>query len=705
MAQCEFEQTCDPARSGGRRWRLPLAAATALLVAVGCGGGGGGETPPAAPTLRLLAGNSDGRGIADGTGSAARFNTPIGVALDASGNAYVADTASNTIRKVTPAGVVSTWAGSPGEPGSADGNGTEARFDSPYGIAVDAAGQVYVADAGNDVIRKISPAGVVTTLAGTADVWGYADGTGAAARFRGPSALAVDAAGNVYVTDSSNFLVRKITPDGVVTTLAGTVGVQGDTDGPGATARFRSMYGIAVDAAGNAYVGGFGGGYTIRRISPAGEVSTYAGTTGVSGLVDGPAATARFSNPFGLAADAAGNVYVADSGTVRKITPAGEVTTLAGRYVPGGGTVDGTGAQASFGFTAGLASTPAGDLAVVDPVEHTLRAITPAGVVSTRAGAPALRGSTDGQGTAARFNNPRGLGADSQGNLYVADTSNATVRRITPSGVVSTFAGTAGSSGSADGTGAAARFALPWGVAADGADNLYVVDTGNSTVRRITPDGVVTTLAGTAGVTGGADGTGAAASFDYPEGVAVAADGHVYVADTYSHTIRKVSPAGVVTTLAGSVGVTGSADGTGPAASFRYPTGVAVDAAGQVYVADQSNGTIRKISPAGVVTTLAGSPGAFDVTDGTGAAAHFGSPVSLALAPNGDLYVADASGQVVRKVTPAGVVTTVVGRPMRPGFAPGPMPGLLVTPTAVAVQGDTLYVVTSQGVASVTPLP
>ena len=215
------------------------------------------------------------------------------------------------------------------------------------------------------------------------------------------------------------------------------------------------------------------------------------------------------------------------------------------------------------------------------------------------------------------------MAVDAAGNVYVADTGNDTIRKITPAGVVTTLAGTAGQAGSADGTGTAARFNEPDGVAVDAAGNVYVADTNNDTIRKITPAGVVTTLAGTAGQAGSADGTGAAAQFNAPEGVAVDGAGNVYVADTGNDTIRKITPAGVVTTLAGTAGQVGSADGTGSAARFNDPDGVAVDGAGNVYVADTINDTIREITPAGVVTTLAGSPGQYGSADGTGAAAQF----------------------------------------------------------------------------------
>jgi sugar lactone lactonase YvrE len=495
-----------------------------------------------------------------------------------------------------------------------------------------------------------APAPVLALLAGDMRGVGAADGTGAAASFNNPDGVATDSAGNVYVADRLNHTIRKITPAGVVTTLAGTAGIHGSTDGTGAAARFNHPDGVATDSAGNFYVADTRN-HTIRKITPTGVVGTLAGAAGVRGSTDGTGAAARFTYPNGVATDSAGNLYVADWGnsTIRKITPAGVVTTLAG--------------------TAGV------------------------------------RGSTDGTGAAARFNSPSGVATDSAGNVYVADMYNHTIRKITPAGVVTTLAGTAGASGSTDGTGAAARFKGPISVAADSAGNVYVADTFNHTIRKITPVGVVTTLAGTAGVEGSTDGTGAAARFYPLNGVAADSAGNVYVADSFSDTIRKITPAGVVTTLAGRAGVQGSTDGTGAAAHFNLPMGVATDSAGNVYVADRNNNTIRKITPAGVVTTLAGTAGAGGSTDGTGPAARFSSPTGVAADSAGNVYVADAFNYTIRKITPAGVVSTVAGVAGQQGFVPGPLPGRLGYPAGLAVSGTSLYITLLNGVAVVQNRP
>ena len=645
--------------------------------------------------LDLLAGNTSGAGNVDGRGPAARFDTPSGVAVDTAGNLYVADEASHTIRKITSAGVVTTLAGLAGTSGPTNGTGTAARFSIPRGVAVDTAGNVYVADSNNQSIRKITSAGVVTTLAGLAGTLGSTDATGTAARFKFPQGVAVDTAGNVYVADTDNHTIRKITSAGVVTTLAGLAGTSGALDATGSAARFNRPQGVAVDATGNVYVGD-NANFTLRKITSAGVVTTLAGVAGNFGSADGTGTGARFAGPRGVAVDTTGNVYVADGDyVIRKITSGGVVTTWAGGYPSG--SADGTGATARFSSPYGVAVDPTGNVFVADSANHVIRKITPLAEVSTLAGLAESRGTADGTGPAARFFNPQGVAVDAAGNIYVADSSNHTIRKVTPAGVVSTLAGLAGTSGSTNGAGTAARFNTPLGLALDAAGNLYVADTDNHTIRKITSAGVVTTLAGLAGHAGSTDGTGTAARFTLPSITAVDKDGNLYVVDALNWNIRKITPAGVVTTLP-------------VAGDLSWVQGLAVDAAGNVYVADLN--AILKITPLGVVSTLAGQAGNWGSADGTGAAAQFNNSTGLTLDAVGNLYVADTDNHTIRKVTSAGVVTTVAGRAGVADFQAGPLPGLLSRPQHLAMtpEGDLVITlrnavvqVTAPGVAAPQP--
>ncbi len=610
--------------------------------------------------VSTLAGLAGSQGCLDGTGSEARFHFPLGVAVDSSGNLYVADTFSYTIRKITPGGVVSTLAGLAGSTGSYDGIGSIARFKEPFGVAVDSGGNVYVADWSAGTIRKITPGGVVSTLAGVAGSYGTNDGPASVARLHAPYGVAVDGAGNVYFTESYYSTLRKITPGGVVSTLAGSAGNRGTNDGAGANARFWGPNGVAVDKFGYIYVADRDFSI-IRKVTPAGVVSTLAGWAGHSGTNDGTGLSAQFNSPDGVAVDSNGNVYVGDRGnsTIRQITPDGVVSTLAGLPYTGPGSTDGSGRAARFAGPQGVAVDGAGYAYVADSGNHTIRKITPEGLVSTLAGLVGSAGTNDGAGDIARFNYPNGVTVDGAGILYVSDTYNNTIRTITPDGFVSTLAGLAGTSGTDDGLGSVARFNSPYGVAVDNATNVYVADGGNHTVRKITPSGLVSTLAGLGGLSGRANGTGSVARFFQPRGVAADNAGNVYVADSINSAIRKITPAGMVSTLAGLLGSNeGPKDGTGSSARFNYPSGVAVDNAGNVYVAENSPGTLRAITPGGVVSTIGGLAFKYGNRDGTGSVARFSAPWGMAVDEAGNVYVADTGNNTIRRGTPKYITIT-----------------------------------------------
>jgi sugar lactone lactonase YvrE len=270
--------------------------------------------------VSTLAGMAHKHGTRDGEGETARFYGPFGIAVDNDGNLLVADTGNNTIRQISPDGRVTTLAGGAGHPGSLDGVWLSARFRNPWGLAVEPDGDMVVADSSNDSIRKLTKTGMVYTVAGQPGMIGCLDGYGDNAQFNNPSAVAEDGAGNVYVSDSGNDVIRKITPSRVVSTLAGSAGSAGNADGNGAAARFWNPQGLAVDETGNIYVADTGNN-AIRKISPMGQVTTIAGLAGSAGFTDGPGPQARFNGPAGIAVDKDGNLFVADTNNhcVRKI--------------------------------------------------------------------------------------------------------------------------------------------------------------------------------------------------------------------------------------------------------------------------------------------------------------------------------------------------------------------------------------------------
>ncbi len=325
------------------------------------------------------------------------------------------------------------------------------------------------------------------------------------------------------------------------------------------------------------------------------------------------------------------------------------VTTFAGTSNVAGAA---DGIPGTFRSPYGLALDASRNLLVTDLLNNTIRRVTPGRVVSTLAGTPGQVGLVDATGAGARFNFPVGIAVDATGNALVADARTFTVRRISSTGVVTTFAGVAFQAGTVDGPAATARFLLPYGVAIDAAGNTFVAEGGAHVIRRISANGVVTTLAGVAGSAGYADGQGSAARFNVPWGIAVDPNGTVYVADSENHVIRRISPAGMVSTHAGKSGVTGPADGTGEAARFQQPRGIALDAAGNLFVADHGNHTVRRVSSSGFVVTIAGSPGVIGDDDSVGAAARFFDPVAVAVDGNA-VYIADSGNNLIRRAVPA----------------------------------------------------
>ncbi|WP_264520708.1 T9SS type A sorting domain-containing protein [Flavobacterium sp. N1994] len=608
-----------------------------------------------APSVRANVGTVAGNGVsgyADGTIASPKYYSPTGVAIATSGNIYVADSQNHCIRKITASGFVSTFAGT-GIPGFANGDGTVAQFNLPYSIAVDASENVYVTESNSSAIRKISSLGVVSTLAGNVTTSGYLDGQGTSVLFLNPKGLGVDASGNVYVADSGNNRIRKISTSGLVTTIAGD-GTAGFLDGQGTLAKFNNPVGVAVSS--NVIYISDTSNNRIRAISNTGLVTTVVGN-GSPGLVNGQGIVAQFNAPRALAADTSGNLYVVDynNNCIRKISNTGLVTTLSG--TGGFGAVNGIGSVATFKYPEGITVDSSGNAFVADVTNNCIRKITNVGDTSTYSGS-AVRGLENGQGgTMAMFNSPVAVAVTSTGIIYVIDDFNSCIRKVSTNGIVSTLAGNT-TTGFVDGQGATAYFNNPKGIALDSAGNIYVADTFNNCIRKVTSTGIVTTIAGD-GTAGYLDGQGAAAKFNNPYSLTVDASGNIYVADTKNSRIRKISTTGMVTTVAGYI-LSGYADGASTIARFKNPQGIAIDnATGIIYVADTANNRIRKIATDGTVSTFAGSFAGY--TEGQGTLANFYNPIGITLDTSGNIYVGDYYNSVIRKITNTGLVSTYAG--------------------------------------------
>ena len=726
--------------------------------------------------INTVAGNGQ-PGNAGNSGQAVNANlyTPEGIAFDSSGDLFIADTTNNVVRKVTPGGVISIFAGNgtAGYTGNS-GQATSAELSGPTGLAFDSSGDLFIADTGNNVIREVNTSGVISTVAGNHTA-GYTGNGGPAtsAELDAPTAVAFDSVGNLYIADTANNVIRRVIISGVISTLAGnhTSGYTGN-GGQAATAELNGPRGVAFDSAGNVYIADTGNN-VIRQVNLAGVISTVVGNHTAGNTGDGGQATsAELDQPTSVAFDAFGDMFIADTANnmIREVNASGFISTVAGAGAAGysgDGTPVGGGelnsprslafnssgdlfladafnnavremivpsplvqtytvtpvyqtttllvASASTGayganvmFTATVASTngvPTGtvtfeDGATVLAVEtlsggiatfatstllvgaHQITAVyggttglydgslsgsvTPSGTISTVAGNGQWGYTGDGgQATSAELNYADNVAVDAFGDLFIADTSNSVVREVTPNGVISTIAGNGTSGYTGDGGPAtSAELSSPLGLAFDSSGDLFIADTLDHVIREVTPSGIISTFAGngTQGFSGDG-GQATSAEFNEPQGLAFNAAGDLFVADSGNQRIREITPAGVITTVAGNG--TGGYSGDGgqaTSAELFFPSDVALDASGDMFIADRMNNVIRKLTPAGVISTFAGNgtPG-YTGDSGQAASAELNSPFTLVVDASGDLFIADYSNNVIREVNTSGVISTVVG--------------------------------------------
>jgi sugar lactone lactonase YvrE len=692
-----------------------------------------------------------------GDGSAAilaQLSSPTGITLDTSGNLYIADRTNHRIRKVATDGVITTVAGvgSRGFSGD-DGPATAAQLYDPSAIAVDASGNLYIADRSNHRVRKVDTDGVITTVAGTGSAsFGGDRGLATQAQLSFPSDVTIDNAGNLYIADTSNNLIRKVTSDGTISSVVG-IGIGGFSgDGGVATlARISGPSGVTVDDTGNLFITDTNND-RIRKVTLDGLINTVAGvgTYIFAPLGDGgPALEGNLKEPSRVAVDAFGAIYIADTGNerIRKVSfntsepqfPAdrdkdyiadnidncalvrnqdqqntdsahptnsdaigdacdtdddGDGLTDAEEEIAGTNPLlvdtdsDGLSDKKELGlgtdplvdndldgdgFNDGVDLCPTlYDIDQADTDGDGIGNVCDTGIyqmmITTLAGNGSrtrVIGPDGSLATGAELNNPEGVAVDVHGNVYIADSDNHLIRKVTPDGTITTVAGTgkAGFSGD-DGLATQAWLGSPSGVAVDANSNIYIADSSNHRIRKVSADGIITTVAGNGNAGFSGDGDEAIlAELNRPSDIAFDSQGNLYIADTINQRIRKVTLDGTITTLAGTGSRGFEGDGAAATQAKLYdPSGIALDTVGNLYIADTFNHRIRKVSPDGIISTIAGTGTAGFSGDGAAATqAQLSVPRDIEVDDAGRIYIVDRSNHRIREIAIDGTITTVAG--------------------------------------------
>jgi uncharacterized protein (TIGR03437 family) len=599
----------------------------------------------------------------NGPAALAQLDGPAALAVDSTGALYLNDRGNVRIRRIAN-GIITTVAGN-GTFGFSGDNGpaVNAQISTVWGLAMDSDDNLYFTDSFNHRVRKISKGGVISTIAGTG-TQGYSGDNGPAtsAELELPGGVVVDSAGVVYISDGNN-VVRAVSK-GVITTFAGSrsPGPASGDNGPATSAYMLQPFGLAVDAAGSLYIAerGF---HRIRKVTK-GVITTIAGN-GREGYEGdgGPAVNAKLDEPWGVAMDSTGNLYISDvkNYRIRKVAN-GLISTVVGNGQLGFSGSNGPAANGEFSTPTGVAIDASGAVYVAAMTSHRVLKISN-GVLTLVAGGGVAGFSGDGgPATNAQLDSPNGIAVDAGGSIYIADSKNNRVRRVT-NGIITTVAGTGFATLGGDGGPATnAQLSNPSAVALDNLGNLYISDWGNYRIRKVS-GGVITTIAGTTAGYSGDNGPAVQAQLFGPQGMAVDSAGNLFFVDSGNQMVRKISN-GMITSVAGIWSSGFSGDG-GPATSaqFSNPMGVALDSAGSLYIADYQNYRIRKVTN-GVITTIAGTgKSEFSGDSGPATSAGLSLPASLVVDASGNVFFSDITANRVRVLVPAGVACTYTVSP------------------------------------------
>ncbi len=647
-------------------------------------------------TLSIVAGISGSSGTPTaGPATSSHLHEPSGVALDGSGNLYIADTVNDVVEKVTPSGTLSVFAGTGTAGAPTAGPATNSDLNAPVALAVDSAGDVYISDWSNHEVEKVTASGTLSVFAGTGTAGVATAGAATSSMLDHPRGIAVDGAGNVYVVDSTDPQALKVTASGTLSIITGT-GVSGNpTAGAASSSKLRSPYGVAVDRQGSVYIADPGAS-EVEKVTASGTLSIFAGISGSSGTPSaGPAASSKINFPIGVGLDTSGDVYISDANDelVYEVTAAAPVFTadapsatsydsaynytFAATGIPAPTFSVSSGALPyglSLNTTTGVVSgTPMGSgtfsvtatnsagTAVAGP--FTLSVTAPAGDILAVAGTGIQGEPSAGVATSSELEDPQLMTMDSSGNLYIADPPADVIEEVTASGTLSIFAGTPGSAGAPTaGPATSSELSEPTGVAVDGSGDVYIDDPGNRVVEKVTPSGTLSVFAGIVGSSAApTPGPATNSGLGVPAGIGLDSSGDLYITDISHGDVEEVTPTGTLSIIAGT-GTTGTPT-AGPATSSQLggPFGIAVDTSGDVYIADANGNRVEKVTPGGTLSIIAGTGTGGAPTAGVAVSSKLNSPYAVAVDSSGNLYIGDYNNHEVEKVTPGGTLSIYAG--------------------------------------------
>jgi sugar lactone lactonase YvrE len=598
--------------------------------------------------------------VAPRTQATGTYISPTDVAVDAHGDLFIADSMNNVVEKVTPAGRLSVVAGNGKQGAPTPGPANRSHLNYPAGVAVDAHGDLFIADEFNHVVEEVTPAGRLSVVAGNGKQGAPTPGPANSSRFGRPNGVAVDAHGNLFIADESNHVVEEVTPAGRLSVVAGD-GIAGSpTPGPATSSALNGPVGVAVDAHGDLFIAD-AGNHVVEEVTPAGRLSVVAGDGIAGSPTPGPATSSALNGPVGVAVDAHGDLFIADAGNnvVEEVTPAGRLSVVAGNGKQGT-PISGPATSSALNGPVGVAVDAHGDLFIADYYynitgyyyDNVVEEVTPAGRLSVVAGAVPDPGSPKpGPATRSHLNGPSGVAVDAHGDLFIADELKHVAEEVTPAGRLSVVAGNGKQGPPTPGPANSSALGLPSGVAVDAHGDLFIADAGNNVVEKVTPAGRLSVVAGDVAKLGPpTPGPANSSALDGPLGIAVDAHGDLFIADAGNNVVEKVTPARRLSVVAGNGKQGAPTPGPATRSPLYQPHGVAVDAHGDLFIADAGNNLVEEVTPAGRLSVVAGDGIAGLPTPGPAARSHLGGPSGVAVDAHGDLFIADYFSSLVEEV-------------------------------------------------------